>query len=174
MSDRSFCAPRTSNHRAMTSVQQFDPRELDTRIGYLFKVVQTGLRDAMDRALEELELTTPLYAALMVIGQHPDISKADLARLCFVLPQSMTRMMATMEERGYVSRRAHPTHGRILKTRLTPSGRRKLAQASRAIDGVMDQVLDGFTVGERRQFMGMLARCRDQLAGIAASNGRSA
>ena len=57
-------------------VPQFDPAELDTRIGYLFKVVQTGLRDAMDTALDELGLTTPVYAALTVIDQRPDISKA--------------------------------------------------------------------------------------------------
>ena len=144
-------------------VPQFDPAELDTRIGYLFKVVQTGLRDAMDTALDELGLTTPVYAALTVIDQRPDISKADLARLCFVRPQSMTRVMAEMEQQDWVRRAAHPTHGRVLTTRLTARGRRKLTQATRAIDGVMQGVLDGFTLAERDQFVDMLARCRDQL-----------
>jgi DNA-binding MarR family transcriptional regulator len=144
-------------------VPQFDPAELDTRIGYLFKVVQTGLRDAMDTALDELGLTTPVYAALTVIDQRPDISKADLARLCFVRPQSMTRVMAEMEQQDWVRRAAHPTHGRVLTTRLTARGRRKLTQATRAIDGVMEGVLDGFTLAERDQFVDMLARCRDQL-----------
>jgi DNA-binding MarR family transcriptional regulator len=150
----------------MTHVQQFDPTELDTKIGYLFKVVQTGLREAMDGALEDLGLTTPIYAALTVLHQHPDISKADLARFCFVRPQSMTRLMATMEERGYVMRSVHPQHARILQTRLTAKGRRVLGRASAVIDGVMDQVLDGFSVGERRQFMEMLVHCRDQLAAM--------
>lgn len=151
----------------MIPVPQFDPAELETRIGYLFKVVQTGLRDAMDTALDGLGLTTPVYAALTVIDQRPDISKADLARLCFVRPQSMTRVMAEMEHQGWVRRAAHPTHGRVLTTRLTARGRRKLAQATRAVDGVMEGVLDGFTLAERDQFVDMLARCRDRLTLIA-------
>jgi DNA-binding MarR family transcriptional regulator len=153
-------------------VPQFEPADLDTRIGYLFKVVQTGLRDAMDTALDELGLTTPVYAALTVIDQHPNISKADLARLCFVRPQSMTRVMSEMERQEWVTRAAHPTHGRILTTRLTARGRRKLDRATRAIDRVMDGVLDGLTRAERGQFVEMLARCRDRLADgqLAASD----
>jgi DNA-binding MarR family transcriptional regulator len=153
---------------SMARVSQFDPAELDTKIGYLFKVVQNGLHDAMDRALQNVGLTIPLYAALTVLDQHPDISKADLARLCFVRPQSMTRVMAALVEAGYVTRSAHPRHGRILQTRLTRGGRRKLLEASGVIDELMGDVLDGFSIAERRQFMDMLSRCRDQLAGERA------
>jgi DNA-binding MarR family transcriptional regulator len=140
-----------------------DPTQVDWEIGYLFKVVQTGLHDAMSRALHEVDLTIPLYAALTALDQYPDISKADLARICFVRPQSMTRVMAALTEGRYVSRVHHPQHGRILQTRLTARGRRKLQAATDVIDALMDNVLDGFSQAERRQFMLMLLRCKDQL-----------
>src|ERR1700721_1559985 len=107
----------------------------------------------MDTALDEIGLTTPVYAAMTVIDQHPNISKADLARLCFVRPQSMTRVMTEMERPGGGTRAAPPAHGRILPTRLTARGRRNLDRVTLAIDGVMDGVLDGLTLAERRQFV---------------------
>ncbi len=147
----------------MSSVAKLESPDLETQIGYLFKALQSGLRDTMDRALQEIELTTPVYAALFVLQQHPGISKADLARMCFVKPQSMTRVMATMMEAGLVSRAAHPVDGRILRTRLTKKGHDRLAEATRTVDGIMNEVLAGFSIAERRQFLAMLASCSDQL-----------
>jgi DNA-binding MarR family transcriptional regulator len=142
----------------------FEPQAVDEQIGYLFKVVQTALREAMDAGLEELEVSTPVYAALTVIDRFPDISKADLARHCFVRPQSMTRIVASMIEAGLISRSAHPGHGRILQTRLTPEGAKRLARAHAAVAGVTSQMLVGVGPADRAQFHDMLVTCRDRLA----------
>jgi DNA-binding MarR family transcriptional regulator len=144
----------------------FEPLRVEEQIGYLFKVVQTALRDVMDSALADLEISTPEYAALTVVDRLPDISKADLARHCFVRPQSMTRMLAHMIETGLIIRSAHPRHGRILQTRLTDEGSRRLALAHAAVTKIVTQMLEGVDPVDRALFRDLLLASRDGLASL--------
>jgi DNA-binding MarR family transcriptional regulator len=137
---------------------------VEEQIGYLFKVVQTALRGAMDAALGEVGISTPVYAALTALHQQPGMSKADLARRCFVRPQSMTRVLAAMTADDLIERRPHPGHGRVLQTRLTEHGVVVLARAEALVSALVEDMLAGTGQRERRAFLAMLERCRDQLA----------
>ena len=53
----------------------------------------------------------------------------ELARRAFVTPQTMQAIIATLERDGLVTRMAHPVHGRVLTTELTPDGRSALRAA---------------------------------------------
>ena len=85
--------------------------DLDTSIGYELKRVQHALRLAMDGEVRELGLTTPQYAALSILERDEELSGAELARRCFVTPQTMNGVLTTLESAGRIERRAHPTHG---------------------------------------------------------------
>ena len=148
----------------MASHQPTPSASVEEQIGYLFKVVQTALRSSMDAALADIGLTTPIYAALASLHAWPDMSKADLARRCFVRPQSMTRVLAAMTEDGLIERRPHPQHGRVLQTRLTERGESVLARADEAVGAVVEHMLDGISTRDRRTFLRLLERSRDQLA----------
>jgi DNA-binding MarR family transcriptional regulator len=90
-------------------------RGVDGHSGYLLRQAWHTMRGALDEALRPHGLTSPQYAVLSVLGHDEGASGADLARACNTTPQAMNGVLATLERSGLVSRRPHPTHGRILQ-----------------------------------------------------------
>ncbi|MET3953144.1 DNA-binding MarR family transcriptional regulator [Rhodococcus sp. OAS809] len=66
------------------------------------------------------------YAAMKTLENRPNLSLAQLSRRCFVRPQTMTRLVAQLEERDFVQRSPHPESERAISLSLTESGRAAL------------------------------------------------
>jgi len=128
-------------------------------VGYLIKRAQAALRAEMDGALAACELTTPQYAALAALEHEPGLSNAELARRCFVTPQTMIRIVEGLEERGALTRHEHPTHGRILEVRLTADGRRAIAGGHQRVAAIERRMLRALSESERRVLAELLERC---------------
>ncbi len=136
---------------------------LGRRVGYQMKRAEHALRLEMDGALRELGLTTPQYAALSVLAEGPGLSGAEVARRCFVTPQTMNGVLVKLEGAGLVSRRAHPEHGRVLQAYPTGEGRDLLIRAHRAVVGIEERMLSGMERGERLRLLEALRGCADSL-----------
>ncbi|MET9489911.1 MarR family transcriptional regulator [Nocardia sp. NPDC006630] len=94
------------------------------------------LRVATSRLLRHLrtargaiDMTPSQAVALSRLGTDGSMSVADLARAEKVRPQSMRTTLAALEERGLVTRSAHPSDQRQVLMSLTPAGVRVLEQA---------------------------------------------
>ncbi|MFD6357299.1 MarR family winged helix-turn-helix transcriptional regulator [Nocardia tengchongensis] len=97
------------------------------------------LRVAASRLLRHLrsaragiEMTPSQAVALSRLGTDGPLSVADLARAERVRPQSMRTTLATLEERGLVTRAPHPTDQRQVLLSLSDEGRRLLTLAHHA------------------------------------------
>jgi DNA-binding MarR family transcriptional regulator len=154
-------ASRKEQRNSSTPV--LDHQAVDFQIAAMFKVVQSGLHDAMDEALSQVGLTVPVYVAMLRLADEPAMSKAELARRSFVRPQSLTRVMAKLAEEGLISRPPHPDHGRILQTTLTPAGVERLQQADALLKPIIEGMLDGTSERERVKFLEMLMHCSERL-----------
>ena len=99
-------------------------------VGFALKQAQHALRTRLDAALREIGLTMPQYAVLASLQGKPGASNATLARNAFVTPQTMQAILVALERAGFISRSAHPEHGRVLRTELTASGQAILERAS--------------------------------------------
>jgi DNA-binding MarR family transcriptional regulator len=71
-------------------------------------------------ASQELSLTES--SAMGRLAKDGPATIADLARAESVRPQSMGATIASLEERGLVERKPHPTDGRQVNIDLTPRG----------------------------------------------------
>ena len=136
---------------------------MDERIGYLLKRAQQTLRLVMDTRLRSLELTTAQYAALSALEQTPQASNAALARACFVTPQTMIEIIKGLEAAGFVSRKSHPEHGRIIQTILTASGSAKLTEAHRVVNQIEAEMLAGVDAEDQRAMAAGLRQCFENL-----------
>jgi|SRR4051794_19771535 DNA-binding MarR family transcriptional regulator len=114
------------------------------QLGYQVKRLQQALRARMDGVLAEHGLTMPQYAVLAQLAERPGISNADLARLSFVAPPTMIRIVTTLEELGLLSRVDRPAEGRARAAQLSAAGKQRLAAASADVDAV-EAVLWGAT-----------------------------
>jgi DNA-binding MarR family transcriptional regulator len=132
---------------------------VDSRVGYLVKRVQAALRSAMDRALLPQDLTTPQYAVLSALQKAPGLSNAELARRSFVTPQTMIRIVSSLEEKGFVTRVEHPSHGRILTTTLSAAGQKAVNACHQSVKRVENRMESDLSETERRTLADLLARC---------------
>src|SRR5882762_4542388 len=101
------------------------------RVGYLVKQLQHALRGQMDEELRAIQLSTAQYALLSAVDAQPGSSGADLARRCFITPQSVNGLISGLERSKFISRTASVEHGRVIKIALSPSGRSRLKAAHR-------------------------------------------
>lgn len=142
-----------------------DGVDLDKSLGYLLKEASSALRTAMEEVLRPLGMSVTHYACLELLAQRPGLSNSELARGAFVTRQTMNVLLKALEREGDVVRAAEAPVGKILPTRLTPRGRRRLEKATAAVRSVEVRMLAGMTPTDQseafRILQGMIRSLRD-------------
>lgn len=128
-------------------------------LGYVLKCVQYSLRQNLDETLREIGLTTPQYSAMRQLEGEPGSSNAELARAGFVTPQTMIKILQVLQKSGYIQREAHPQHGRIQTTTLTPEGRQLMVEANRRVEIVETRMATGLIPEEQQTLRTLLYHC---------------
>jgi DNA-binding MarR family transcriptional regulator len=135
----------------------------ENEVGYLVKRVQLALRTMLDSTLVVLDLTTAQYAVLYHISHSPGASSAELARLSFVTPQTMIRLVRGLERKHFLLRRPAPRDPHTLEAHLTKDGTRVLRAAQRQVDAIHDRMLGSLSRAEREQLATWLTYLAEQL-----------
>ena len=136
------------------------------RLGYMLKGAQHALRLMMDKQLESLGLTTPQYNVLATVQSEPGISNATLARAAFVTAQSMVGIVANLEREALLRREAHPTHGRIRRSELTPRGKEVVNRAHILLSDVEAVMTAGFSSREIKILELLLRRSTENMRAL--------
>jgi DNA-binding MarR family transcriptional regulator len=133
------------------------------RVGYQLNRAQQALRTAMDEGLRAQGITTPQYAALTALDGDEPLSGAELARRCFVTPQTMNAILVGRERARLVERAPHAEHGRVIEARLTKRGGAKVQDAHRTVFEIEERMLSEITPGARRRLNETLRRLVENL-----------
>lgn len=133
-------------------------RPTQDAIGYVVKQLQQEIRAHLDRVLGAHDVTMASYAALAVLVEDDGLSNAELARRCFVTPQTMHRIVGELESSGLVDRQPDPGHGRIKRTCLTNAGHAKVLDCRPDVDAVESRLLADLSSSEATQLRDLLAR----------------
>ncbi len=145
-----------------------DGVDLDKSLGYLLKEAASALRAAMEEVLRPLGMSVTHYACLELLAQRPGLSNSELARGAFVTRQTMNVLLRSLERDGDVTRPAEAPVGKVLPTRLTPAGQRRLEKATAAVRSVEVRMLAGMTESDQadafRILKGMVHSLRDPAA----------
>lgn len=97
----------------------------------------------------DTDLSLGQLAALRTLEIHGALTPSELAAHEKVQPPSMTRIVARLEENGYVTRAPHPDDGRQVLVAATAAGRTLLAEDRRRKDAWLSQRMQALTVEER-------------------------
>lgn len=90
--------------------------------------------------LESVGLTIQKFRVLAYLDQAP-ATPSELAYRLTVQAPTVTRLVAGLTERGYVSREVDGSDRRRSVLRVTKAGRRVIAQASTASQAALDRIL---------------------------------
>jgi DNA-binding MarR family transcriptional regulator len=138
-------------------VEEVIAKGLETRLGTFVKRSEQALMAAKHRALKPFGLSVPQYAALLALSQAP-LSGAQLARICYVTPQSMASLMATLESKDLIRRTPSDVHAQVLVAQLTRTGRALFRRADAAALAVEARLSAAYTDDEERTLRDLLQR----------------
>jgi DNA-binding MarR family transcriptional regulator len=97
----------------------------------------------------DLGLGLTQMATLSTLERHGSMSPGELAAHEKIQPPSMTRILAKLEDAGYVIRVAHPSDGRQQIVTLTGEARLLLREDRRRKDAWLAQRMADLTPAER-------------------------
>ncbi len=123
---------------------------------YVIGRVGQGVRRELRARLASLGLSVADVTTLSVLRGRSGLSNAQLARRALITPQSMLEVLASLERRGLVVRRADADNARIMRAALTATGRRALARADVVIAKLEDELLEAVAPAAREQLRGGL------------------
>ncbi|MGY1751882.1 MarR family winged helix-turn-helix transcriptional regulator [Blastococcus sp. SYSU D01042] len=112
----------------------------------------------------DTSVTLTHLSALSTLKRHGPMSAGELAAHERVQPPSMTKVVVRLEERGLVTRTAHPTDGRQVVIGLTSTAEEMLAAEGRAREAWLTGRLQDLTA-EERAVLRDAAAIMDRLAG---------
>jgi DNA-binding MarR family transcriptional regulator len=95
------------------------------------------------------ELTASSQAALATIERLGPIALGELAAVEQVQPPSMTRIVARLEEWGYVTRVVDAADRRVARAAITDAGRELLARSRTRKEAFLAQRVAGLSADER-------------------------
>jgi DNA-binding MarR family transcriptional regulator len=113
-----------------------DPREIDHDVGAMaahLRITATRLARLLRRQ-GDTGLSPSQLSALTSIERHGPMTLGDLADHERVAPPSITRVVAKLEELGFVDRRTDPDDRRISRVAATGAGRELLAHVRQRKD----------------------------------------
>ena len=137
----------------------YQPENTSDRPGYLIKRAQAALHAQMTRALHQHGVTIGQFAALTALAEEPGLSNAELARRAFITPQSMNENLRELEQRAWIARSHHPTHGRIRQAELTAQGYATLQACDAAVTLIEQRMLAELGTDQRHQLAAALRTC---------------
>lgn len=119
---------------------------------------QNAVHRTVQAALDELGVTATQLGLAVHLDQLGPLSAADLSRGFHIAPQSVGTALSRLEKMGWVERRAHPVHGRVVLYELSTKGldgvtrgRARMAAVNEQVTKVLSrQALDRLIAGLRQ------------------------
>src|SRR5271168_5318256 len=101
------------------------------RTAQMMKRILIHFRSQMDEKLRPQGVTTAQLQVLKAIRDQPGVSGAQLARSCYVTPQSVQSLLRGLEEGEWIVRSKDHGNDRILTARLSCDGEKLLLNAEK-------------------------------------------
>ncbi len=150
---------------------------MDKHLGWLMADNARLLRRAFEERVRVTGITAPQARLLLALERAPGENQAFYADRLEVEPITLCRMVDRMEESGLVERRLDPADRRARLLVLTRRAEGEIARIRAALDGLLDQMVDGLNEREQDELVRMLQVVTVNLAPPAkagAKTGRAA
>lgn len=122
--------------------------------------------------LDENGLNYSQYAALMTVYMHGSLSEGDLAKMLFINPSTVSRMVFALEEAGWVESVRDKADRRRVMVSLSPKGRRRIERMRDRQAEVVARQVERLPEEERR-FVYQMAEYINKAVGLMISAGGS-
>jgi MarR family transcriptional regulator, organic hydroperoxide resistance regulator len=136
-------------------IQQAERR----RAAQMMKRILIHFRSQIDEKLRPQGVTTAQLQVLKAIRDQPGVSGAQLARSCYVTPQSAQSLLRGLEEGKWIVRSKDHGNDRILTARLSPDGEKLLLTAEKTARSIEEKLWRGVPESSIEALNEVLEQC---------------
>src|SRR3954447_4291632 len=119
-------------------------------------------------ALEPFGIRPRHVAALIELRDRGELTQQSLCGQLHLDPTNLVAILNELEERGYATRRRDPEDRRRHLVAVSKKGIAVIEKVSEVMDGVEDDLLEGFEPAEREQLEDLLASMWERSGGYEA------
>jgi MarR family transcriptional regulator, lower aerobic nicotinate degradation pathway regulator len=119
-------------------------------------------------ALEPFGIRPRHMAALIELRDRGELTQQSLCGQLHLDPTNLVAILNDLEARGYATRRRDPDDRRRHLVEVSKKGLAVIDKVAEVMDGVEDDMLDGFDPAEREQLERLLTSIWERSGGYAA------
>lgn len=159
----------SARDNAPAAADSGDVAEVERALERLFRL--SAGRKLHDRQAAEVGavVTRAGYAVLRVLDDEGELSLGQIAERCVMDAAATGRQVRQLEADGFVERRAGADDARVTVVRATTRGRDAYRKIVTMRVSYMADVLDGWSVRDRKQLSTLVNRLVDQLRVVPIS-----
>lgn len=134
---------------------------------YLVRVYYRAVSDCVRDIYEKNHgLTSSEWRAMAVLNDYEPLSAKEIVNRSSLDKVNVSRAIARLQKRGFLARHIDPTDRRRVLLRLTPKGKKAMAQLVPLVRDVEERILDGLSRDERDTLLALMARVRKNAEAI--------
>ncbi|MGH8782286.1 MarR family winged helix-turn-helix transcriptional regulator [Paraburkholderia sp.] len=142
-----------------TLPREISEYQLGESVGYLISRVRSTMSNMVtQRTMAELGITSTQGSILFMVASGKCLLAAELAREYGIDASAVTRLVDRLEKRGLLTRVRSSEDRRIVHLALTAEGQDIATRMPALFQGVLDNLLGGFTAEETGFLKSMLRR----------------
>jgi DNA-binding MarR family transcriptional regulator len=123
------------------------------------KRILLAFRGRVDEEFRSQGVTLAQLQVLFAVRAQPRSSGAQLARSCYITPQTVQNLLKHLEVRGLIVRGKDPVNDRIVTTSLTDLGEQLAQSVEESSRPLQSDLWRGVTDRELEQLNDVLTRC---------------
>jgi DNA-binding MarR family transcriptional regulator len=129
---------------------------LDELTGYAIRRAQLASQVVFERVVGGTKFTPQRFSSLVIVEQNPGLTQTRLAEILGIARSGVMLLIDFHEAEGFVARVPSATDRRAYGLRITPAGRRRLAEVKRLVREADRHVAAGLSAAERRKLVALL------------------
>ncbi|WP_280187743.1 MarR family winged helix-turn-helix transcriptional regulator [Delftia sp. PS-11] len=138
-----------------------DTSYLRTLVGYNARRAALSIIKVFVERMGVYELKVVEFSVLCLVAHNPGITSRQLCAALDVMPPNLVGLVATLERRGLIERRPHPSDGRAVGLHLTADGAELTAKAEHTAVDLEIDATSRLTGSERQTLIRLLQKIYD-------------
>ena len=143
---------------AVTAVDQVDTSYLETLLGYNARRAALTIIEVFLERMSEFGLRPVDFSVMSVIHHNPGVTSRQLCAALNLLPPNLVGLIHSLEARGLISRRPHPTDGRAMGLHATPEGSALMQHAEQTATDLEIESSSRLTTAQRKTLLDLLQK----------------
>ena len=140
------------------SDSKIDTSYLESLLGYNARRAALAVIGVFLQRMAPFGLRPVDFSVLTLIAHNPGITSRQLCAALDILPPNLVGMIKSLDKRGLIERRPHPTDRRAQGLHLSPSGRKLQKQAQATATQLEQDVANRLSAKELNTLKELLQR----------------